>query len=155
MKILDECDFFLKHIIMSTPNAVAKIKGGEMFPQIYGGVYFYSFNDATALVCVIHNLPKTNTNIFGFHIHEGERCEYDFSSAGGHYGAGMHPNHKGDLPVVFSNGGDAFAVFCTNRFKVDEVLGRTMIVHIAPDDYTSQPAGNSGERVACGVIRRA
>lgn len=155
MNILDENKFIINQIINSKPSAVAKIRGGQTYPQIYGEVDFYNFNGATILVCMIHNLPQTPTNIFGFHIHEGGQCEGDFSSAGGHYGVGTHPNHKGDLPVLFSNDGDAFMVFCTNRFRVGEVIGKTMIIHLSPDDYTSQPAGNSGEHIACGVIVRA
>lgn len=211
MSVLDESKFLLNQIAVSAPTAAAKIRGGEMYPQIYGEVDFYNFNGTTALVCMLHNLPETATNIFGFHIHEGSECVGDFSSAGSHYDMGKtatlagantwdrasvgnpsmangldgnpsmanglggnppndrsnlafsgdrclvasdHPNHKGDLPVLFSSEGDAFMVFCTNRFRVSDVIGRTVIVHLSPDDYTSQPAGNSGERIACGVIRK-
>lgn len=42
--------------------------------------------------------------------------------------------------------------FFTNRFKPRDVLGRSVIIHENPDDYRSQPAGNAGKRLACGVI---
>ena len=65
-----------------------------------------------------------------------------------------HPNHAGDLPPLFGNNGFALSLFLTNRFTVDEVIGRTIIIHDHPDDFTTQPSGNSGTKIACGVIRR-
>ncbi len=43
--------------------------------------------------------------------------------------------------------------FYTNKFNVEDVVGKTIIIHESPDDYRTQPAGNSGKRLACGVIR--
>jgi Cu-Zn family superoxide dismutase len=43
--------------------------------------------------------------------------------------------------------------FFTDRFSVEDVIDKTVIIHQNPDDYRSQPAGNSGKRLACGVIR--
>ena len=43
--------------------------------------------------------------------------------------------------------------FLTNRFRVEEILGKTVIIHDSPDDFTSQPAGNAGKKIACGMIR--
>lgn len=65
-----------------------------------------------------------------------------------------HLYHAGDLLPLFGNDGLAFCAFLTNRFPVDEVIGRTVIVHDHPDDFTTQPSGNSGTKIACGVIRR-
>ena len=65
-----------------------------------------------------------------------------------------HGNHAGDLPVLFSNCGLASMTFFTNRFKVAEIVGRSVIIHENPDDYRTQPDGAAGRRLACGVIRR-
>ena len=97
---------------------------------------------------------------FAYHIHEGSACRGSatdpFSAAGGHFNpAGCsHPYHAGDLPPLLGCGGDAMTVFLTNRFRLDEVIGRTVVIHENADDFTTQPAGNAGARIACGVIER-
>ena len=97
--------------------------------------------------------------VLGFHIHSGEQCTGDaadsFAAALGHYDSDgcPHPEHAGDMPPLFSNHGYAFQVFLTDRFSVREIVGRTVIIHSAPDDFTSQPSGNAGTKFACGRIR--
>ena len=66
-----------------------------------------------------------------------------------------HPFHAGDLPPVFESGGQSFMAVWTGRFNVNDVIGRTVILHSHMDDFSTQPAGNSGEKIACGEIRRA
>ena len=65
-----------------------------------------------------------------------------------------HPYHAGDLPPLFGSNGYAFEAFLTDRFTVSEVIGRTVIIHSKPDDFSTQPSGNSGEKIACGEIRK-
>ena len=50
--------------------------------------------------------------------------------------------------------GKAYMKVLTGRFCVEEVIGRTVILHIDPDDFHTQPSGNAGRKIACGVIRR-
>ncbi len=50
------------------------------------------------------------------------------------------------------NNGYAFSAFLTDCFSLSEVMGKTVIIHGNPDDFTTQPSGNSGEKLACGVI---
>ena len=138
----------------AAPSAMATVKGGESYPDICGKVQFYNFDDACVVTCLLHSLPKTSTNFFGFHLHQNGDCSENFSSAGEHYGENAHPNHKGDLPVIFSCDGNAILVTATNRFKVSEIIGRSVIIHESPDDFTSQPSGNSGKRIASGVIQK-
>ena len=150
-----EGKILLKKIINTKPRAIAKIYGGETYPNILGNIEFYAFNETSVVVATIHNLPETDSNIFAFHIHEKGECDgKDFASAGPHYGGDVHPKHKGDMPVLFSNNREAFIVFYTNRFSVHEVIGKSVIIHEKPDDFTTQPAGNSGERIACGIITK-
>lgn len=77
-----------------------------------------------------------------------------FADAMSHYDPRgcAHPYHAGDLPPLFGNNSFALSVFLTDRFSVHEVIGRTVIIHDHPDDFTTQPSGNSGTKIACGVI---
>lgn len=103
----------------------------------------------------------------GFHIHEKGNCSAaDGSSAGGHFNPrGMvhgDPNgmshHAGDIPNQTADAlGYAVVDVLVHGISLgtggsDDVLGRSLVVHKDRDDYASQPAGNSGARVACGVI---
>ncbi|MDP4091286.1 MAG: superoxide dismutase family protein, partial [Bacillota bacterium] len=64
-----------------------------------------------------------------------------------------HGNHAGDFPVLFSNDGFARMTFFTNKLTVDQIIGKSLVIHEGPDDYRTQPAGASGRRLACGVIQ--
>lgn len=61
---------------------------------------------------------------------------------------------RGDLPPLLSMGGRAFLAVETGRFTPCEVVGRTVVIHGSADDFHTQPAGNAGKKIACGVIRR-
>lgn len=107
-------------------------------------------------------MPNNNkNNFFGFHIHQIGECEQEknkeaFISAGPHFDLekNLHPNHNGDLPSIYSNNGYAYMEFFTNRFKVSDIIKKSVIIHQKEDDLKTQPSGNSGARIACGVIKR-
>jgi Cu-Zn family superoxide dismutase len=102
----------------------------------------------------------------GFHIHEKGDCSApDATSAGGHFnpggtahgrhGSGIH--HAGDLPSLVANADgvakiDAVIDDLTLLAGPASAAGRSVIVHRDPDDFVTQPTGNSGPRIACGVI---
>ncbi|PXW98001.1 Cu-Zn family superoxide dismutase [Sphaerotilus hippei] len=100
----------------------------------------------------------------GFHVHEKGDCSApDGSSAGGHHNpaAKAHgpqdaDHHAGDLPNLKAdpNGvvDQKFMVHGVALSGADSLVGRGLIVHAGPDDYRTQPTGNSGARIACGVI---
>ena len=96
--------------------------------------------------------------IFAVHIHSGSSCTGNstdpFADAMTHYNPDNcpHPYHAGDLPPIFGANGFGFSAFLTNRFSAEEIIGKTVIIHSAPDDFTTQPSGNSGIKIACGVI---
>lgn len=104
----------------------------------------------------------------GFHVHEKGDCSApDATSAGGHYnptGAphGAHASaahHAGDLPSLKANAqGVATFNFETSAISIGsgaaDILGKGLIVHRDPDDFKTQPTGNSGPRLACAVIAR-
>lgn len=143
-------------------NAIAKIFGGKNYPNLHGTVSFKQTKDGVLVTAEIYGLPTGNalcTNrTFGLHVHSGMQCSGtindEFANALGHYNPYKceHPYHAGDLPPLMENNGNAYMVVLTNRFKVEELIGRTVIIHSMPDDFKSQPAGNSGEKIACGKI---
>ncbi|MBS0429898.1 MAG: superoxide dismutase family protein [Proteobacteria bacterium] len=104
----------------------------------------------------------------GFHIHEKGDCGDNGNASGGHFNptGGTHGkfgaagSHAGELPSLVA-GADGTARFSVDVHAIsltdgaaNNVVGRALIVHRDRDDYTSQPAGNSGPRIACAVITR-
>lgn len=145
----------------------AMIKGGPLAPSINGTVSFMSVPGGTEVTAMIYGLPPYRPAIngqgpigpFGFHIHENGSCDIGdpnlpFEAAGGHWNPTNQPhgNHAGDFPVLFSNRGYSKMTFFTSKFKPDDVIGKTIIIHQNPDDYRTQPAGDAGKRLACGII---
>ena len=138
------------------PDAVARITGGAEAPRLSGCVQFYQENGCVLIVARISGLPKeSETGFFGFHIHQGDTCTgTDFSGTGSHYNPSdqAHPKHAGDLPPLLECQGNAYLSVRTDRFSVKDIIGRTVVIHSDPDDFRSQPAGNAGKKIACGVI---
>ena len=140
-------------------DAVARIAGGEEAPQLSGCVQFYQEDGCVRIVANISGLPKVSeTGFFGFHIHQGRNCSgSDFSGTGSHFNPAeqAHPEHAGDLPPLLRYNGNAYLSVRTDRFSVKDIIGRTIVIHSDPDDFHSQPAGNAGRKIACGVIYKA
>ena len=139
------------------PQAIAFINGKNTTSAISGIVKFYQKTNGVLVVADINGLPPTATNFFGVHIHEGRTCDgVDFSGTKGHYNpqGNPHPNHAGDLPPLMRCGNIAHLSVLTDRFKVWDIIGRTVVIHDMPDDFTSQPSGNSGTKIACGIIKK-
>lgn len=139
------------------PKAVALIRGGEEKAEISGRVEFYKRGNRVLVVANIKGLPKTESGFFGFHIHEGTACTgEDFADSNGHFNPENtpHPEHAGDLPPLLRCEDMAHLEVLTDRFKIGDIIGRTVIIHSSPDDFTSQPSGNAGRKIACGVIKR-
>ena len=151
-------------------DAVAFINGSRKYPDIHGRSLFYQTPYGVIVRTEVINLPKGNPKgslkgegicaspVFAFHIHDGSRCagnmEDLFADAGVHYNPNncLHPYHSGDLPPLFGADGRALSVCLTDRFTVNEIIGKTVIIHSSPDDFTTQPSGNAGEKIACGII---
>ncbi len=138
-------------------RAMAFIKGGENAPRLSGTVWLTDTPAGVRLEARVTGLPPNETGFYGFHLHERGSCaQPSFESAKGHYNpsGAPHPRHAGDFPVLLAtNAADAWLSFVTTRFTVGEVIGRSVVIHANADDYTSQPAGNAGERIGCGIIQ--
>lgn len=149
-------------ILRGLPDAVAAIRGNSEHGGINGSVKFYQTAKGVLVLAEIFGLPisseKCGNDIFAFHIHGGASCtgntEDEFADAGTHYNPTdcPHPYHAGDMPPLFSADGTAFLAFLSDRFTADEIIGKTVIIHDMPDDFTTQPSGNAGKKIACGEI---
>ena len=149
-------------VLRGLPDAVATVRGSSEYPGINGSVKFYQTAKGVITLAEIFCLPvsteKRGNDIFAFHIHSGASCtgnaEDEFADAGTHYNPDgcPHPYHAGDMPPLFSAGGTAFLAFLSDRFTADEIVGKTVIINDRPDDFTTQPSGNAGKKIACGAI---
>lgn len=105
----------------------------------------------------------------GFHVHAAGKCEPPFTTAGPHFNPAGHKHgyanpdgwHAGDLPSLYvgkdgTGSADAFAHEATLDSGPNSLLGpsgSSLIIHAKADDYKTDPAGNSGDRIACGVVQ--
>ncbi|AJA47656.1 Cu/Zn superoxide dismutase [Clostridium pasteurianum DSM 525 = ATCC 6013] len=162
--------YYHNFIRSSHPTAaIAYVKGGSKYPNINGTVIFRDVADGCEVYVNIKNLPPyrpaegSNPQIgpFGFHIHE-KPCgnigtnDNPFPQTGEHWNPTNQPhgNHAGDFPVLFSNSNNITKMsFFTSKFKVRDIINRSIVIHESPDDYRTQPSGNSGKKIACGTIR--
>jgi Cu-Zn family superoxide dismutase len=139
------------------PLAGGDIKGNVVFTEIEPG-----------LVRVTGELKGQTEGPKGFHIHEkGDCSDPKGMSAGGHFnptgeghgGPNTPSHHAGDLGnVVFNELGQAKVNMVArgisvSRQRPDGIIGRSAIVHADADDLKTNPSGNSGARLACGVIK--
>jgi Cu-Zn family superoxide dismutase len=124
-----------------------------------------TFTKESPGVKVTGRITGLTVGTHGFHIHEfGDCSAADFGSAGGHYNPTAHPHagpsesrrHIGDMGNVEAGADGVATVDYTDprlRFEgAHGILGRGVIVHASPDDFKTQPTGNAGGRLACGVI---
>jgi Cu-Zn family superoxide dismutase len=115
---------------------------------------------------VVADLSGVPPGSHGFHIHENGQCDHDqhFTSAGGHFNPTAQPHgcpeaashHAGDLGnVVIRADSTGHLDVTTSALSLSgpsSVIGKAVILHAGADDCTSQPAGNAGARLACGVV---
>lgn len=139
------------------PKSGSKVSGSASFTPLGG--------DLTKVEIRASGL-KPNA-LHGFHIHEKGDCSADdATSAGGHFnplgkqhgGTETSERHAGDLPALEANSvGEAQVSLAVKGISLEggptNVIGKALIIHRDPDDYKTQPTGNSGARIACGVIK--
>lgn len=115
----------------------------------------------------VRTLVRASTltpGLHGLHIHAIGECTPPFTSAGGHHNpaGATHGSHAGDLPnLVVDRHGRGRANEVTTRatlspgpVSVFDADGSALVIHAGPDDLVTDPTGNSGARVACGVLER-
>jgi Cu-Zn family superoxide dismutase len=152
----------LKALVHQQPSACAIINGIMSYPNLLGLANFYQTDVGVLVFVRVKGLPLNpqacGPSFFGMHIHEGSTCtgtgSDPLADTGLHYNPNdcPHPEHAGDLPPLIGRGGDSLILALTDHFSVEEIIGRTIVIHASPDDFKTQPAGNSGAKIACGEI---
>ena len=134
--------------------------------KVNGSMVFIKKSYGFDVLAVVENLSP---GLHGFHIHEYGNCSgKDAKSAGGHFNPGKTKHghiekgesHPGDFGNIFA-GSDGRATFYLPYFKeevglkdINSIIGKSVVIHADPDDLSSQPSGNAGKRVACGIISK-
>lgn len=149
-----------RNIIVATGRAAIEPRSGS---TTNGYVTFQQRLDGT--VTVQASLADTTEGLHGLHVHEiGDCSDPEAKSAGGHFNPGNHPHgpfgedsHAGDLGnVVVSKEHQGASTQVTRALTVLEgpssVVGKAVVVHATVDDLITQPTGNSGGRIGCGVV---
>jgi len=130
-----------------------------------GMVHFTDVGDGNVEVVV--DLTGVPPGVHGFHIHEKGDCGNNAMNAGGHFNpTGMiHgapdavSHHAGDFGNVTAEAnGEVHTRFTTHSISLKandttNAVGHAVVLHANPDDLTSQPAGNAGPRIACGIVQ--
>lgn len=148
--------------VMYAKSVVTPTKGN----RVHGNVWFTEEFGKVRVQGTIYGL-KPNTK-HGFHIHEyGDCTAPDGSSAGAHFnpthephGGLQSPRHAGDMGNIVADAHgrakiDLVAPNLSINGTINPIIGRGLIIHENPDDLVSQPVGNAGPRLACGVIGAA
>lgn len=151
---------FTQLLTHNTPQAMAWVTGGSAAPSLSGLVKFYDTPYEGVLIeAEVFGLPDISgpgsTDFYALHIHEFGDCSQNFTRTGEHYNPTMqpHPYHAGDLLPLLGNQGYAWSAFYDKRFRVSDIIGRSVIIHSRRDDFTTQPAGDPGTKIGCGVIQ--
>ncbi|MDQ3288096.1 MAG: superoxide dismutase family protein [Pseudomonadota bacterium] len=133
---------------------------------VSGRLTLRPMGDGVHLTGEIGGLPRNSTH--AIHIHEkGDCTAADASSAGGHFNptgephgrVGTPTHHAGDMNNILANTSGVAKVdvhaegVVLGGSAANDAIGRAVVVHAQPDDYTSQPSGDAGARIACGMIR--
>ena len=145
------------------PRATAQlqpIKGSKTI----GEATFEQVGDKVRVVVFVQGLKPGKEH--GMHIHEAGDCGADGMNAKGHFNPYGKPHasytsaerHAGDLPSLKANNKgrahvDVELDLITLAPSAGNIVGRSLIVHADADDHKTQPTGNSGGRIACGVIK--
>lgn len=133
-----------------------------------GYATFVEGPDGVQIAVQVHDIPQ---GFHGFHIHAVGKCEAPgFKSAGGHFNPfeskhglkNPQGSHVGDMPnLLVGPNGTASSVFLvplasigTGKNSLFHADGTALVIHAGKDDQLTDPAGEAGPRIACGVIKR-
>jgi len=157
--LLAACETTPPEPLMATAQ-LKPTKGSKTF----GEATFEQVGDLIRVVVFVQGLKPEQEH--GLHIHEAADCSGDATGAKGHFNPhgkphglpGIAERHAGDLPALKANKAGRANIhvdvdIITLTPGPANIIGRALIVHADPDDYKTQPTGNAGARIACGVIQ--
>ena len=146
-------------------DAAAELIDGKANPV--GTAQLNQLEQGVQIVVAVSGLPAGK---HALHIHETGECEPPFESAGGHFNpTGAEHGwdnpagpHAGDLPNIYVGEGAVQVEYITHRVTLEDGEtslfdddGSAIVIHEGQDDYLSEPAGDAGNRLACGVIEKS
>lgn len=148
-------------IVFAADRANARMTGPDGVER--GTIELVATSRGVLVKAKLHGLPP---GVHGFHLHAVGKCEPPFNSAGPHFNPrhtahgflSAQGGHGGDLPnlhVTETGTADLEVLVTDVSLTPDSLLdadGASIVVHAGPDDYSTDPSGNSGARIACGVI---
>ena len=152
---------FVRILEKNRPAAVAWVTGNNTYSELSGLVKFYDTPcDGVLVEAEVFGLPNVSTqgssDFYAMHIHQYGNCSGSFEKTGSHFNPtnAFHPEHAGDMIPLLGNQGYAWTSFYDKRFTIDDIIGKSVVIHSKRDDFTTQPAGDSGEKIGCGIIRK-
>lgn len=151
---------------LNQPVLKSTIKTVDASNREVGQIFLRPVDDGVQVYGKLMNMRPGAT--VALHIHETGSCADMGKAAGGHFNPDNNPHsnpddmdgHAGDLPNLTANDNGVATINYVNKKITTDLAGkysvhrRSFIVHAGADDYTSQPAGDSGNRIACGIIEK-
>lgn len=157
-------------IVVPTASADGALHASAELRDAGGAVVGWArfTEDATGILHVNVQVRGLSAGLHGIHIHAIGQCSPTFAAAGGHHNPLGHTHgldsptgaHAGDLPNLVVNGaGNGHldttsdrATLSTGPTSIFDLDGSALVIHFGEDDQVTNPTGNSGSRIACGVI---
>ncbi len=152
--------FWLLLFLVACAPKVSTFPMYDLQGEVVGDVFIEEVREGVRLSLVVGNIPR---GVHALHVHEFGVCEGDFSSAGAHFNPNRNQHgkdnplgkHAGDLPNIFvrpDGTGEYSMIVSGVTLAKSSIRGKSLILHEGADDFKSDPSGNAGARIVCGVI---